>query len=233
MVTNTPGVLTDATAEMAWALLFAIARKIPESDQFTRELRFQGWGPMMFLGDDVTGKILGIIGAGRIGTAMALRSRGFQMTILYCDDMRNETLEKELGAQKVDFEDLLKKSDYVSIHVPLLKETHHLIDDRALKLMKKTAYLINTARGPIVDEAALVQALNDGRIAGAGLDVYEEEPKIHPGLIKLNNVVLTPHTASATIHARTKMATMAATNLVEGLGGRRPPNLINPEVLKS
>lgn len=232
MITNTPGVLTDATADMAWALLFATARRIPESDQFTRKLKYHGWGPMMFLGGDITGKTLGIIGAGRIGTAMALKSRGFQMTVLYCDEDHNEILENELAAKRVEFEQLLKLSDYVSIHVPLLESTHHLIDERALKLMKKTAYLINTARGPIVDEAALVRALKDGDIAGAGLDVYEEEPKIHAGLINLENVVLTPHTASATIETRSKMATMAASNLVEGLSGKRPPNLLNPEVLK-
>jgi lactate dehydrogenase-like 2-hydroxyacid dehydrogenase len=231
MITNTPGVLTDATADMAWALLFALARRIPESDQFTRALKYHGWGPMMFLGGDITGKTLGIIGAGRIGTAMALKSRGFQMTVLYCDENHNQLLEHELSAQKVEFEQLLKLSDYISIHVPLLKSTHHLIDAKALQFMKKSAYLINTARGPIVDEAALVKALKDGIIAGAGLDVYEQEPKIHPGLINLENVVLTPHTASATIETRSKMATMAATNLVEGLCGRRPPNLLNPEVL--
>ena len=232
MVTNTPGVLTDSTADMAWALLFAIARKIPESDQFSRTLKFKGWSPMLFLGGDITGKILGIVGAGRIGTAMALKSSGFKMKVLYCDDLKNDIIEKNLQAQKVTFENLLQKSDFVSIHVPLWDSTHHLFDTNAFNLMKRTAYLINTSRGPVVNESALVQALKDGQIAGAALDVYEREPKINPGLIKLKNVILAPHIASATIETRTKMANMAATNLVEGLSNRRPPNLVNPEVLE-
>lgn len=232
MVTNTPGVLTDATADFAWALLFSTARRVVESDAFTRAGKYHGWGPMMFLGGDITGRTLGIVGAGRIGSAVAKKSRGFDMKILYCDEFRNEELENELGAKKVEFEELLEKSDFISIHVPLLDSTHHLLDQAAFKRMKKSAYLINTSRGPVIDEAALVQALKDKEIAGAGIDVYEEEPEIHPELVKLDSAVLTPHIASATIETRTKMATMAAQNLVDGLKGKRPQNLVNPDVLK-
>lgn len=232
MVTNTPGVLTDATADFAWTLLFATARRVVESDKFTRAGKYHGWGPMMFLGGDITGRTLGIVGAGRIGSAVAKKSRGFDMKILYCDEFRNEELENEYGAKKVEFEELLKESDFISVHVPLLDSTHHLFDEAAFRRMKKTAYLINTSRGPVVDEAALVQALKDEEIAGAGIDVYEEEPEIHPELVKLDNAVLTPHIASATIETRTKMATMAAQNLVDGLMGKRPQNLVNPDVLK-
>ncbi len=231
MVTNTPGVLTDATSDHAWALLFTTARRVVESDKFTRAGKYKGWGPMMYLGGDITGRTLGVVGAGRIGNAVAEKSSGFKMQILYCDEFRNENLENEYGAKKVSFEELLSEADFVSVHVPLLDSTHHLFNDAAFKQMKKTAYLINTSRGPVVDEAALVRALQNGEIAGAGIDVYEEEPKIHPGLLSLDNAVLTPHTASATIETRTKMATMAAQNLVDGLKGKRPANLLNPEVL--
>ncbi|NIR48939.1 D-glycerate dehydrogenase [candidate division KSB1 bacterium] len=232
MVTNTPGVLTEATSDHAWALLFASARRIVESDKFARAGKFTGWGPMMFLGGDITDRTLGIVGAGRIGSAVAEKARGFRMRVLYSDQVANSTLEKEVGARKVPFEELLKESDFVSVHVPLLDSTHHLFDDNAFKLMKKSAYLINTSRGPVVDEAALVRALKEGEIAGAGIDVFEEEPKIHPELIHLENVTITPHIASATIETRTKMATMAAQNLVDGLRGKRPTNLVNPEVWK-
>ncbi|TDI94451.1 MAG: D-glycerate dehydrogenase [Caldithrix sp.] len=231
MVTNTPGVLTDATSDHAWALLFTTARRVVESDKFTRAGKYKGWGPMMYLGGDITGRTLGVVGAGRIGNAVAEKSSGFKMQILYCDEFRNENLENEYGAKKVSFEELLSEADFVSVHVPLLDSTHHLFNDAAFKQMKKTAYLINTSRGPVVDEAALVRALQNGEIAGAGIDVYEDEPKIHPGLTSLDNAVLTPHTASATIETRTKMATMAAQNLVDGLKGKRPANLLNPEVL--
>ncbi len=231
MVTNTPGVLTDATSDHAWALLFSTARRVVESDKFTRDLKYKGWGPMMYLGGDITGRTLGIVGAGRIGASVALKSSGFRMKVLYCDEFENQELEKEIGAQKVDFDRLLQESDFISVHVPLLEGTHHLFDDNAFKMMKKSAYFINTSRGPVVDEAALVRALQSGEIAGAGIDVYEEEPKIHPELLTLDNAVLTPHTASATIETRTKMATMAAGNLIAGLKGERPQNLLNPEVL--
>ena len=231
LITNTPGVLTQTTADLTWALIFAVARRITEGDRFTRRGRFQGWGPMLLLGSDITGKTLGIVGAGRIGTAVAERSAGFGMTVLYTDAVPNETLEKKHNARRVAIDDLLKRSDFVSLHVPLLPETTHLIGSRELNLMKKTAYLINTCRGPVVDEKALVEALKSGEIAGAGLDVYEDEPRLEPGLSELDNVVLLPHIGSATVETRTKMATMAAQNLIAGLKGERPPNLVNPEVL--
>ncbi|MBM4086523.1 MAG: D-glycerate dehydrogenase, partial [Planctomycetes bacterium] len=232
LITNTPGVLTDATADMAWALLFSAARRIVEGDKYTRAGKFKGWSPMLFLGGDITGKTLGIVGAGRIGAAMARRSVGFKMKVLYCDPTRNEELERELGAKQVDMPTLLKESDFVSVHVLLTPATRHLIGEKELGMMKPTGYLINTSRGPVVDEAALVKALEEKKIAGAGLDVYEDEPKLKPGLAKLPNAVIPPHIASATIWTRGKMAEMAATNLVAALKGERPPNLVNPEVLK-
>lgn len=231
-VSNTPGVLTETTAELAWALLFSIARRIAEGDVFTREGKFKGWAPLLMLGQDVTKKTLGIIGAGRIGTAFALKSKGFDMKVIYTDEQRNEQLERKLGAKKVPLSELLKESDFVSIHVPLTKATHHLIGEKELKMMKKTAILLNTARGPIIDEAALIKALKEHWIFGAGLDVYEHEPKIPEGLKKLDNVILQPHTGSGTIETRTKMALMAAENLIEGLKGNIPPNCINKEVFQ-
>jgi lactate dehydrogenase-like 2-hydroxyacid dehydrogenase len=230
-VSNTPGVLTDATAEMAWALLFAVARRVVESDRFNRSGNWAGWGPMQFLGGDLTGATLGVVGAGRIGTAFALKSRGFDMTVLYADQTPNEVLEGKLGARRTGLEELLRESDYVSIHVPLAEDTFHLISSAQLDLMKPTAYLINTSRGPVVDEAALVDALRTGKIAGAGLDVYENEPRLADGLAELDNVVLSPHTASATVSTRGKMALMAATNLLAMMTGEPIPNLVNPEVM--
>ncbi|MBE7559469.1 D-glycerate dehydrogenase [bacterium] len=230
-VTNTPGVLTDATADMAWALLFSVARRIVEGDKYTREGRFKGWGPLLFLGGDITGRTLGIIGAGRIGENFALKSKGFKMKVLYSDVNPNPTLEKELGATKVDMETLLKESDFVSVHVPLMPETRHLIGRKELAMMKPTAYLINTSRGPVIDEEALVEALQKKTIAGAGLDVYEDEPALKPGLTECWNAVIPPHIASATLETRTKMATMAAGNILALLEGKRPPNILNPEVL--
>lgn len=231
MVTNTPGVLTNATADHAWALLFATARRIVEADAFMRSGRFQGWGPMLFLGADITGKTLGVVGAGRIGTAVAMRSRGFGMRVLYTDLTPNEALETELGATQVDLDTLLAEADFVSLHVALTPQTTHLINAERLTRMKRTAFLINTSRGPVVDEAALVEALRSRTIAGAGLDVYEDEPAMKPGLADCANAVLVPHIASATHWTRSKMAEMAATNLVTGLRGETPPNLVNPEVL--
>jgi len=230
MVANTPGVLTDATADHAWALLFAIARRVPESERYLRAGKFKGWGPLLFLGSDVTGRTLGIIGAGRIGSAMALKSRGFNMNVLYVSRSANLQIESEIGARRTGMEELMRQSDFVSLHVPLKPDTVHLIHAGSLRLMKKTACLINTGRGPLVDEAALAEALKNGVIAGAALDVFENEPAIYPELLKLENVVLTPHTASATIESRSKMAVMAAENLIAGLSGRKPPNLLNAEV---
>jgi D-3-phosphoglycerate dehydrogenase len=231
-VSNTPEVLTETTAEMAWALLFSVARRIVEADTFTRTGKFKGWGPMLMLGQDITNKTLGIIGAGRIGTAVALKSKGFNMKILYYNGRHNEILDRELGAQKVEFLDLLKKSDFISLHVPLNDSTYHMISEKELKIMKKTSILINTSRGQVVDEQALVKALKEKWIFGAGLDVYEHEPKISEELRKLDNVILQPHSASATYETRTKMAIMAAKNMIAGLKGEIPPNCVNKEVFK-
>lgn len=230
-VTNTPGVLTDATADLTWALLFAVARRIVEGDRYTRAGRFKGWSPMLFLGGDISGRTLGIVGAGRIGTAVALRSRGFRMRVLYFDKAQNEALEQAVGAERADLDTLLRESDFVSLHVSLDASTRHLIGARELALMKPTAYLINTSRGPVVDEAALVEALRERRIAGAGLDVFENEPELAPGLAELDNVVIPPHLGSATIGTRTRMALLAANNILAMLRGERPPNIVNPEVL--
>ena len=231
VITNTPGVLTDATADMAWALLFSTARRVVEADKFTRAGKFKGWAPMMYLGGDITGRTLGIVGAGRIGAAMAKRSVGFKMKVLYADPYRNEELEQEIGAKQVDLDTLLKESDFVSVHTLLNEDTTHLIGERELGIMKPSAYLINTSRGPVIDEKALVKALQENQIAGAGIDVFEDEPELAPGLAELDNAVIPPHIASATIETRTKMATMAATNLVAVLKGETPPNCVNPEVL--
>jgi glyoxylate reductase len=229
-VSNTPGVLTDATAEMAWALLFAIARRMVESDAVMRSGQWPGWGPLQFIGGDVTGKTLGIIGAGRIGTAMALKSRGFEMNVLYTDECSNETLERQLQAKKVALTTLLEQSDFVSVHVPLMPSTRHLLGMQEFQKMRKTAYLINTARGPVINETELVEALKNGVIAGAGLDVYENEPRMADGLKDLKNVVIAPHTASATHSSRNGMARLAAENLLAMVAGRKAPNCLNPEV---
>lgn len=229
-VSNTPDVLTDATAEMAWTLLFAVARRIVESDSMLRSGQWLGWGPLQFVGGDITGKTLGIIGGGRIGQAFAMKSRGFEMPVLYTDERPNERLEQELGARRVALEELLRESDFVSVHVPLTPATRHLIDHDALCCMKRTAYLINTARGPVVDEAALVEALRTKVIAGAGLDVYEEEPRVTAGLTGLANVVLAPHTGSATVSSRDNMALKAARNLLAMLAGERAPDCLNPQI---
>lgn len=229
MITNTPGVLTETTADLAWALILAVARRIAECDRFTREGKYEGWGPLLLLGSEVFGKTLGIVGAGRIGTAVARRSAGFRMRVLYTDTVPNRVLDKEMNAARMSLPDLLKQSDFVTLHVPMLQETHHLIGKNELSLMKETAFLINTCRGPVVDEKALVTALRSGQIAGAALDVYENEPEIEPGLAECANVILMPHIGSATVEARTKMAVMAAENLIAGLKGEKPPNLIHPD----
>ncbi|UCB59292.1 MAG: D-glycerate dehydrogenase [Thermoplasmatales archaeon] len=231
-VSNTPGVLTDATSDMAWALLFSTARRIVEADKFTRAGKFNGWDPMLMHGVDVTGKTLGVVGTGRIGAAFALKSKGFDMKVLYVNLDKNVDLEKKIYAKKVTFEVLLKESDFISLHVPLIPSTYHLIGEKEFKMMKKTAVLINSSRGPVIDEKALAKALKKKWIFGAGLDVYEHEPKITKELLYLDNVVLQPHSASATIKSRTQMATLAAENMIEGLKGLIPPNCINPEVFK-
>jgi len=232
-LSNTPGVLTLATAEMAWALLFAVARRLIESEKVMRSGAWQGWGPLQFIGGDVTGKTLGIVGAGRIGTAMALMSKGFAMKVLYADEVANPALEKELGARKVPFEELLRESDFVSVHVPLMPSTRHLFNAKTLALMKPTATLVNIARGGIVDDAALAQALRERRIAAAGLDVFEGEPQVHPGLLEVPNVVLTPHIASATVGTRLAMANLAADNLIAFFDGRGPLTPVNTPAVRT
>jgi D-3-phosphoglycerate dehydrogenase len=230
VVTNTPDVLTDATAELAWALLFAAARRIGEAERFTRAGRFTGWGPMLLLGQGIRGKTLGVVGAGRIGTRFALGSRGFEMKVFYYDQERNETMEQELGAKKVDISYLMHEADFVSIHLPLTQETKHLIDAHQLFRMKPTAVLINTSRGPIVDEAALVAALRAGKLAAAGLDVYEAEPELSAEFFEMENVVLAPHIGSATHQARSAMAELCAYAALKVFAGEMPPNIVNREV---
>jgi glyoxylate reductase len=232
-VSNTPGVLTEATADLAFTLLLAVARRVAEGDRRVRAGEFKFWAPFLFLGREVSGKTLGIIGMGRIGEAVARRARGFGMQVLYHNRKRlGSTEEERSGAAYESFEGLLEKSDFVSLHVPLTAQTRYLIGSRELSLMKPTAYLINTSRGPVVNEQALVEALQGGRIAGAALDVYEHEPALTPGLTELENVVLLPHVGSATLETRTRMAEMAAQNLMTGLDGLKPPNMVNPEVFK-
>jgi len=233
-VANTPEVLTDTTADFAWALLMAVARRVVEADKYVRTGQWRvGWHPSMLQGRDIHGATIGIVGAGRIGYAVARRARGFNMKILFYDVIPRPEMEKELGAKRVELEMLLRESDFVSIHVPLMKETHHMINAEKLKLMKKTAYLINNARGPVVDEKALYEALKEGRIAGAGLDVFEQEPvSLDNPLLKLDNVVIAPHISSASYETRSRMAEMVAENLVAFFEGRKPPNLVNPDVMK-
>ena len=227
MVTNTPGVLTESVAEHAIAFLFSIAERIVEADKFMRAGKYKAWGPKMLLGADIQGKTLGIIGLGRIGTAVAQRMQdGFDVKIVYYDLKRNEELEEKFGMKYKELDDLLKESDFVSIHTALTDETKHLINAEKLALMKSSAYLINTARGPIVDETALIEVLKEKKIAGAALDVFENEPELTPGLVDLDNVVLTPHIASATEGTRNKMSEMAAKNIIAALDGETPPNLV-------
>lgn len=232
VVTNTPGVLTETTADLAFALILATARRLVEAARFLAAGQWKTWGPMLLTGRDVYSSTLGLVGFGRIGQAVARRARGFDMRILYHDPQRWEDAEKALGAARVALDDLLRQSDVVSIHAPLTPDTHHLIGERELRLMKPTAILVNTARGPLVDEAALYRALREGWIWAAGLDVFEREPigPDHP-LLSLPNVVALPHIASASIATRTRMATLAAENLVAVLRGEVPPTLVNPEVL--
>lgn len=233
-VTNTPEVLTETTADFAWALLMAVARRVVEADKYVRTGQWRvSWHPSMLQGRDVYGATMGIVGAGRIGYAVARRAKGFNMKILYYDVIPRPEMERDFDAKRVDLDMLLKESDFVSIHVPLMKETHHLINADKLKLMKKTAYLINNARGPVVDEKALYQVLKKGQIAGAGIDVFEQEPTpIDNPLLKLDNVVVAPHISSASYETRSRMAEMVAENLVAFFEGKKPPNLVNPEVMK-
>ncbi len=233
-VTNTPGVLTETTADFAFALLMATARRVAEADKYVKSGQWKvPWGLMMLLGQDIYGKIIGVIGMGRIGSAVARRAKGFNMKILYYDIYRNEQMEKELGAEYVSLEKLLKESDFVTIHVPLISETYHLVNEERLRLMKKTACLINTSRGLVVDEKALYKALKEGWIWAAGLDVWEKEPvELTNPLLNLDNVTAAPHIASGSIATRTKMSVMAAENMIAIQEGRIPPNLVNKEVLE-
>ncbi len=235
MISNAPGrEITESVAEHTFALMIALARRIAEADRFARAEKYKGWAPLLLLGTDIHDKTLGIVGLGAIGFAVAQRAvRGFKMKVIYHDPKRNEQFEKEYGSiYKESLDDLLKEADFVSLHVPLLPSTKHMISEKQLAMMKPTAYLINTARGPVVDELALLKALKDKKIAGAGLDVFECEPAIdcvtsdNLELKKMDNVVLTPHTASATIETRQAMSRIAATNIIEALEGRTPPNLV-------
>jgi glyoxylate reductase len=233
MVTNTPGVLDDATADFGFTLLMATARRVVEADHFTRSGQFHGWAIDMMLGQDVYGATLGIVGIGRIGRGVAHRAKGFSMRVLYYDPQPlPREAEEQLGATRVDLNRLIAESDFISVHVPLTQETHHLISTPQFDSMKRTAILVNTSRGPVIDEAALVEALNAKKLAGAGLDVYEREPAVHPQLIPMPNVVLAPHIASATVRTRSEMSAMAARNMATAVRGGRPPNLLNPEVKK-
>ncbi len=225
--TNTPGVLTDATADLAWSLILAAARHVVAGDQLVRTGKWTGWAPLQFLGLQLSGATLGLVGAGRIGTAVGLRSSGFNMKVVYVDGRPNRELHERVGARRVALPEAIAKSDVLSLHVPLTPATRHLIGAQQLAAMKPTAILINTSRGPVVDEAALVTALQKKQIAAAGLDVYEHEPRLTPGLTELSNVVLLPHLGSATTATRQKMSQMTAENVIAVLSGREPPNPVN------
>jgi glyoxylate reductase len=232
VATNTPGVLDDTTADFAWTLLMAIARRLLEGDAWMRSGTWPGWDLDQLLGADVWGKTLGILGFGRIGRGVARRALGFNMRVLYSDAVRAPgNVEEQLHAEYADRDRLFRESDFLSIHVPLMPETRHLICKENLDKMKRTAYLVNTSRGPVVNEADLAEALESKKIAGAGLDVYENEPKCNPALLGRKDVILTPHIASASVETRTKMAVMAANNLVTFFEGRRPPNALNGDAL--
>jgi len=233
MVTNTPGILTETTADLAFALLLSAARRIPEADKYIRAGKFKYWQLMQpQMGIDIYEKTIGIVGMGAIGQAVARRAhRGFGMRVIYFSSSSKELPEKEYGAEFVEFDELLSRSDFISIHVPLTEKTTHMFSSEAFKRMKNNAILINTARGPVVDENALVAAIKDGQIRGAALDVFEAEPSVHPELMKMEeNVVLAPHIGSASVETRLRMTVTAAKNMVEGLKGNRPPNLVNTEV---
>ncbi len=230
-VGNTPGVLTETTADFAFTLMLSAARRVVEGDRYTRAGKWKTWGLTVLLGQDIFGATLGLVGLGRIGAAMAKRARGFEMRVLYHDPNRREDLEKQLGITYADLDTLLRQADFVSIHTPLTNETRHLVNAEFLHKMKSTAILINTSRGPVVDQTALYAALRDGVIAGAALDVTDPEPiAMNDPLLTLENCIIAPHIASASVVTRTKMATMAAENLLAGLRGERLPNPVNPEV---
>lgn len=228
-VTNTPDVLTETTAELAVALMLAISRRVVETDRIMRGGKYPGWGPLMYLGHGISGNTLGIIGMGRIGTRVAeIAHHGFGMRVLYYTKRKEREVELSMGAKKVSLHTLLRQSDVISLHVPLVPETKHLISTNELAMMKRTAYLINTSRGPVIDEVALTKALQKGVIAGAGLDVYENEPAMTPGLAKLDNTVLLPHVGSATIETRTAMGMVVANNVIAFIKGRPLLTCVNP-----
>lgn len=230
LVTNTPGILDETTADLAFALLLAAARRVAEGDRQIREGRWQGWAIDQLLGQDMHGATLGLVGMGRIGREVARRGQGFGMHVLYNNRRQlPEVEERDLGVEWADLHDLLAQADFVSVHVPLRPETHHLIGAAQLALMKPSAVLVNTARGPVVDEAALARALRERRIFAAGLDVFEREPTPHPDLLGLANVVMTPHAGSGSVRTRSRMCAAAARNMVAALSGQRPPGLVNPE----
>lgn len=233
VVTNTPEVLTETTADFAFALLMAAARRVAEGDRFSRAGQWQTWAPLLLAGQDVHHATLGLVGLGRIGSAVARRARGFEMRVLYYDPIRRPDLEQSLGIEFRELNEVLRESDFISVHVPLMPETRHLIGAEQFRMMKTTAVFVNAARGPVVDEAALVEALRSRTIYAAGLDVYEKEP-LSPDspLLQLDNVILAPHIASASIPTRTRMATLAAENLAAVLQGSRPPTPVNPDVLE-
>jgi len=231
-VSNTPGVLTQTTADLTWSLILGVSRRIVEADSYARNGKFTGWDSMLLLGNDVYEKTLGIVGAGRIGTAVAERAFGFKMKILYTDNESNEYLDAVIGANKTDFHDLLEKSDFISIHVPLNELTHHLITRNELNIMKRNAILINTSRGAIINEKDLVEALQEKIIGGIGLDVYEFEPVISDKLKSMKNTILLPHIGSATIETRTAMGMIAANNAIAMIKGEKPENIVNPEICR-
>jgi glyoxylate reductase len=229
LVSNTPDVLTETTADLAWTLLMTAARRVAEGDRFLRNRTAWIWAPEMMLGQDIHGKVLGVVGFGRIGQSMARRASGFGMRVVYYDVIRpSDDVARGLGAEYRAFDDLLGEADLISIHVALTPETRHLFGAEQFRKMKPTAVLVNTSRGPVIDEAALVDALREGEIFGAGLDVFENEPEIHPGLLDLDNAVLIPHLGSATVETRDAMGFLAVENLLSALEGRRPPTMINP-----
>jgi glyoxylate reductase len=227
VVTNTPDILTPATADLTWALILAVTKRVAEGDQFVRQGKFTGWGPELLLGGDITGKTMGIIGAGRIGQAAGRRAAGFEMKILYTSNSPKPDFEKQTGAQKVTLDELLNQSDIITIHCPLTPETHHLLNADNLNKVKKGAYLINTSRGQVVHEEALVKALQSGQLAGAGLDVFEFEPEVHPALFTMPQAVLMPHAGSATFETRSEMAAMCARNIIAVMEGKPPINPVN------
>ncbi|HVD45583.1 MAG TPA: D-glycerate dehydrogenase [Rubrobacter sp.] len=227
VVTNTPGVLDETTADVAFMLLLAAARRLGEGERLLRAGRWEWWGPKQLMGRDVWGKRLGVVGFGRIGQAVARRAKGFGMDVLYYNRSRKQEAEQEFGARYLDLDELLETADFVSVHTPLTDETHHLIGETELGRMKPEAVLVNTSRGPVVDEAALADVLAEDRIFAAGLDVYEEEPEVHPELLELENVVLAPHIGSASVETRDKMAVLAAENLVAVLRGEEPKTPVN------